>query len=101
MNNIKYLFEIYEKWSNALIENETLFEALEKVPEDTIVASLIMPTGQGLPPTRNDTSVGDRKEEIKRDLMILNARVEAIGKAIIKELSHGNPTSDTKEVGQE
>ena len=97
---LKSLLKLYEDYTFLLTDTETLLEALKDIPPDTIIASALMPTSPNLPPTKSDKLVKDRIEELKKDRIILIARVKSIKRALIRELTKDdNPTTSKKTAG--
>lgn len=81
-SEIEILFEEHNSYFGSLVQHETLLTALESLPDGTVLGTGQMARPDMPLPVKLEKRATDRAEEVRRDLVILQARVRSIRGAI-------------------
>ena len=84
-NRLTILLDEYSKLYLATIRNESLLKALKTLSPEIKLEPRIAPSAPGMPPVIIEKTLKDRIIEIKRDYLLLSARLKVTVQIIEEE----------------
>ncbi len=86
-NRLKILLDEYSNFYLATIRNESLLKALKTLSPELKLEPKVEPSTPGMPPVVIERTVKDRIVEVKRDYLLLSARLK-----VTTQIIEGEPT---------
>jgi len=83
---MKFLFESYLKYTDALQDTEVLIKALKLLPQDLVLREVPVALPTGMPQMSVPLPVRERIPQLERDSYVIKARLQSIREEIINHL---------------